>query len=43
MPVWLVIYALWAIHGLVTFMWANWPAFAAKLRTNEQEWIPYLQ
>jgi hypothetical protein len=38
-----VIYGLWALHGFVTFLWAHLPTFGATLRTNEQEWILYLQ
>ncbi len=38
----LIIYGLWALHGLLTLLWAHWPFLKATL-TNEQEWILYLQ
>ncbi len=38
-----VIYGVWALHGFITFLWAHLPILGATLRTNEQEWIPYLQ
>ncbi len=39
----IIYYGLWTLHGLVTLLWTHLPIFETTLRTNEQEWILYLQ